>query len=82
MQENDRDQVFPGVGDLCLRICLIGLAENLVSISYEIVLVLYFHSFNILKIVIFVQTWKYRVFPIESYFSIKDFTVLLTLILL
>ena len=47
-RSNDRDQVFPGVGDLCLRICLIGLAENLVSFLYEIVLVLYFHSFNIL----------------------------------
>ena len=33
-RSNDRDQVFPGVGDLCLRICLIGLAENLVLMIY------------------------------------------------
>ena len=31
---NDRGQEFPGVGDLCSRICLIGLAENLVLIIY------------------------------------------------
>ena len=33
-RSNDCDQMFPGVGDLCSRICLIGLAENLVLMIY------------------------------------------------